>query len=106
MPQGVAREGLRPPAGRPADPCNTDKTILLIGFQHQGNLGLGYLASTLREHGYSVVTCDFEAEPAAIVATAARTEPIIIGFSLIFQFYIERFAALIRTLREIGRAHV
>ncbi len=51
-------------------PRNTTKPILLVGFQHQGNLGLGYLASTLREHGYSVVICDFEAEPELIVNTS------------------------------------
>lgn len=81
---------------------DTARPILLIGFQHQGNLGLGYLASTLREHGYPVVTCDFEAEPDRIVKTAREIRPIIVGFSLIFQFYIRQFSSLIRRLREAG----
>jgi anaerobic magnesium-protoporphyrin IX monomethyl ester cyclase len=81
---------------------NTTKPILLIGFQHQGNLGIGYLASTLRERGYTVVTCDFESPTEQIVETATRLDPIIVGFSLIFQFYVERFAALMRALRNAG----
>jgi anaerobic magnesium-protoporphyrin IX monomethyl ester cyclase len=81
---------------------NTSKPILLIGFQHQGNLGLGYLASMLRHRGYSVLTCDFEADPELIVKTAKDNDPIIIGFSLIFQFYVIQFASLIRKLRAAG----
>lgn len=85
---------------------NTAKPVLLIGFQHQGNLGLGYLASTLEQHGYSVVTCDFEADQELLVKTATQVEPIIVGFSLIFQFYVTQFASLIRRLRDAGvRCH-
>jgi anaerobic magnesium-protoporphyrin IX monomethyl ester cyclase len=80
----------------------TSKPILLIGFQHQGNLGLGYLASTLREHGYSVLLFDVEANADLIVKAAVDAEPIIIGFSLIFQFYIPRYSVLISKLREAG----
>lgn len=81
---------------------NTSRPILLVGFQHQGNLGLGYLASTLRERGYSVVICDIEADPNLIVQTAAKADPMIIGFSLIFQFYVLQYALIIRKLREAG----
>lgn len=85
---------------------DTSRPILLIGFQHQGNLGIGYLASTLRQHGYSVVICDVEAEPEEIVATAVRLDPMIVGFSLIFQFYIPQYRRLICLLREAGiRCH-
>src|SRR5579859_2320492 len=80
----------------------TVRPILLIGFQHQGNLGLGYLASTLREHGYSVLLFDVESDPDHIVNAAVNAEPIIIGFSLIFQFYIPRYSVLISKLREAG----
>ena len=81
---------------------NTARPILLIGFQHQGNLGLGYLASTLRQRGYLVVTSDFEAPTQLIVETATRLDPTIVGFSLIFQFYVERFGLLMRELRNAG----
>lgn len=81
---------------------DVSRPVLLIGFQHQGNLGLGYLAATLKLHGYSVVTCDVESEPEEIVKTAIGLDPIIIGFSLIFQFYIPQYRRLICLLREAG----
>lgn len=89
-------------ASRPVGRRNIERPILLVGFQHQGNLGLGYLASTLTQAGYRVVTSDFEAPTQSIVETANEINPIIIGFSLIFQFYVERFALLMRTLRASG----
>ncbi|HEX3436220.1 MAG TPA: radical SAM protein, partial [Pseudacidobacterium sp.] len=85
---------------------NTARPILLIGFQHQGNLGLGYLAATLKQHGYAVVTCDVESAPEKIVSRAIDLDPMIIGFSLIFQFYIPQYRRLICMLREAGiRCH-
>jgi radical SAM superfamily enzyme YgiQ (UPF0313 family) len=81
---------------------DTSRPILLIGFQHQGNLGLGYLASTLKQHGYSVSTCDVESRPEDIVNIAKGLDPMIIGFSLIFQFYIPHYHRLIRLLRDAG----
>jgi len=81
---------------------DTSRPVLLVGFQHQGNLGLGYLASTLQHHGYEVITCDVEANPDVIVATAVKANPSIIGFSLIFQFYIPTFSLLIDRLRAAG----
>jgi anaerobic magnesium-protoporphyrin IX monomethyl ester cyclase len=89
-------------ARRPAIVRDTSRPVLLVGFQHQGNLGLGYLASTLREHGYTVAICDIEAPVAEIVATAERLQPMIVGFSLIFQFYIRQYGEIVRRLRAAG----
>ncbi|MBV8708541.1 MAG: B12-binding domain-containing radical SAM protein [Acidobacteriaceae bacterium] len=84
-------------------PCrNTSRPIALIGFQQQGNLGLGYLASVLRQHGYRVFLFDFEEKPETILESVTARQPLIIGYSLIFQFYIHRFADLMRYLREHG----
>lgn len=81
---------------------NTDRPVMLIGFQNQGNLGIGYLASTLIQQGYAVRTFDFEKDPEELLQAEKAQAPILIGFSLIFQFYIRRFAAVIRYLREHG----
>jgi radical SAM superfamily enzyme YgiQ (UPF0313 family) len=78
------------------------RPVLLIGFQRQGNLGLGYLAATLRRSGHTVEVLDFECQPADILAAARRLDPVLIGFSLIFQFYIHTFGTLIRYLRDNG----
>ena len=75
---------------------------MLIGFQNQGNLGLGYLAAVLRRSGYEVEVVDIEQEPREIVRIACELNPILIGFSLIFQFYIARYADLLYLLRENG----
>lgn len=78
------------------------RPAVLIGLQRQGNLGLGYLAATLRHCGHTVEVLDIECEPAAILATARRLDPVLIGFSLIFQFYIRKYGALVRYLRDNG----
>ncbi len=80
----------------------SSRPVMLIGFQEQANLGLGYLAATLRREGYRVEVFDFEQDREDILAAAKSLDPILIGFSLIFQFYVDRFGALIRYLRDNG----
>jgi anaerobic magnesium-protoporphyrin IX monomethyl ester cyclase len=82
-----------------AAPC---RPIVLVGFQKQGNLGLGYLSATLREAGYAVQTLDIELPAEEIVAAIRAADPLLVGFSLIFQFYIRRYGALMRGLRAAG----
>src|SRR5580704_32663 len=81
---------------------DTSRPVMLIGFQEQANLGLGYLAATLRRNGYSVTVFDFEQERERILAAAKSLNPVLMGFSLIFQFYVDRFGSLIRYLRDNG----
>jgi radical SAM superfamily enzyme YgiQ (UPF0313 family) len=75
---------------------------MLVGFQNQGNLGLGYLAAVLRRSGYAVQVVDIEQDPGEIVRLARELNPVLIGFSLIFQFFIDRYAALLYLLRQNG----
>ena len=75
---------------------------MLVGFQNQGNLGLGYLAAVLRRSGYAVQVVDIEQDPHEIVRIARELDPVLIGFSLIFQFFIDRYAALLYLLRHHG----
>jgi hypothetical protein len=37
-----------------------------------------------------------------VLETVRRLDPVVVGFSLIFQFYVHRFEALARRLREGG----
>jgi radical SAM superfamily enzyme YgiQ (UPF0313 family) len=76
--------------------------IVLIGFQSMGNLGLGYLASSLRQSGYDVRLLDIELPEQTLVAAVRAAEPMLVGFSLIFQFYIRRYASLMDALRREG----
>src|SRR5215469_15144999 len=81
---------------------DTQPAVMLVGFLGQENLGLGYLASVLRDADCRVEVVDFEWEAEKILAKALALDPIVIGFSLIFQFYIERFHSLIQLLRQNG----
>jgi len=81
---------------------DTSRPIMLVGFQNQGNLGLGYLAAVLRRNGYSVRVVDIEQEPEEILRIAQEINPLLIGFSLIFQFFIDRYAVLLYLLRVQG----
>jgi anaerobic magnesium-protoporphyrin IX monomethyl ester cyclase len=95
------------PARSDAGPArDTSRPVMLVGFQHQGNLGLGYLTSVLRDCGYDVHVVDIEQAPEAIVNKAIELNPVLIGFSLIFQFYVRHYGALIELLRAAGiRCH-
>jgi len=76
--------------------------VVLVGFLEQENLGLGYLAATLRREGRQVTIVDFQEDHRTILEVIRREQPIVVGFSLIFQFYVHRFGDLIRYLRENG----
>lgn len=78
------------------------RPVMLVGFQNQGNLGLGYLAAVVRRRGYSVQVVDIEQDPEEILRVARELNPVLIGFSLIFQFFIDRYAALLYLLRQNG----
>ena len=67
------------------------RPVVLIGFQKQGNLGIGYLAATLMRRGHRVKVLDFEDAAEQILATIEAEAPVVVGFSLIFQFYLPRF---------------
>ncbi|MEP6569834.1 MAG: radical SAM protein [Acidobacteriota bacterium] len=81
---------------------DTSRPVMLVGFQNQGNLGLGYLSSVLRQYGYTVHTVDIEQDPEKILQTARELKPVLIGFSLIFQFFIDSYEVLLYLLRANG----
>lgn len=84
-----------------------NRPILLIGFLQQGNLGLGYLSAVLQQNGYRVVVADIERDPDELVDLARSLDPLVIGLSLIFQFYITRYGELVDRFRAAGiDAHI
>ena len=89
-------------SGNVMDHYKAMRSVVLIGFQEQANLGLGYLASTLRTRGYPVIVCDFEQDADEIAQQVEDANPILVGFSLIFQFYLPRFRSLASLLRRRG----
>ena len=76
--------------------------VVLIGYQDQGNLGMGYLAAVLQESGRIVEMVDVRDGPERIAARLESRQPLIVGFSLIFQCFLPQFRRVARHLREVG----
>ena len=76
--------------------------VALIGYQDQGNLGMGYLAAVLQQRGYSVALIDVRDEPANIAASLFDRRPLVVGFSLIFQAFLPQFRNVACYLRAAG----
>jgi anaerobic magnesium-protoporphyrin IX monomethyl ester cyclase len=83
-------------------PVSTGPEVLLVGYQDQGNLGMGYLAATLQQHGRTVELVDVRDGAEAIVARVEGTRPLVVGFSLIFQFFLPQFRRVAAALRASG----
>src|SRR5260370_10609006 len=77
---------------------------ILIGFEEQGNLGVGYVASMLTRRGFAVRILDFRETRESILDTIRSARPALVGFSLIFQYYVPQFRALAAYLRNMGSA--
>src|SRR5471030_62395 len=76
--------------------------VALIGFQDQGNLGMGYLSAVLREHGCLAQMIEVRDAHEAIAKKLLRWRPHVVGFSLIFQFFLPQYRKLAQHLREAG----
>jgi radical SAM superfamily enzyme YgiQ (UPF0313 family) len=76
--------------------------VALIGYQDQGNLGMGYLAAVLHEHGRSVEMIDIRDGAEAIATRLMARRPLVVGFSLIFQYFLPQFRSLAAYLRRAG----
>jgi radical SAM superfamily enzyme YgiQ (UPF0313 family) len=82
------------------------RRVLLVGFEDQDNLGIRYLSSRLLADGHETRIAAFNEDPAPLLAVIRAEHPDVVGFSLIFQYMVPEFAAVIRALRAAGvRAH-
>jgi radical SAM superfamily enzyme YgiQ (UPF0313 family) len=85
----------------------SDIPVLLIGFQEQDNLGLGYLAATLIYEDYLVKIIDYKQGKERILELVQKYQPLVLGFSIIFQYHIYDFRDMLTFLRENGvNAHI
>jgi anaerobic magnesium-protoporphyrin IX monomethyl ester cyclase len=76
--------------------------VVLVGYQDQGNLGMGYLAAVLQRHGSSVEMIDVRLGGEKIAAQLVARQPLVVGFSLIFQFFLPQFREVAQQLRAAG----
>lgn len=82
------------------------RRALLVGFEDQDNLGIRYLSSRLLRDGHHTRIVAFGKDPGPLLRLIQADQPDLVGFSLIFQFMVPEFAAVIRALRAAGvRAH-
>lgn len=87
----------------PAKPVNADRVeIALVGYQDQGNLGLGYLAAVVERRGWNATLYDIRDGGEELLRKLELRPPLIIGFSLIFQFFLPRYRELAQFLRSSG----
>jgi anaerobic magnesium-protoporphyrin IX monomethyl ester cyclase len=75
---------------------------VFVAFREFDNLGIGYLASVLSEAGYEYMIIDFQTGKKEILKTLQNQKPLIVGFSVIFQYHIYEFKELITYLRKGG----
>lgn len=78
------------------------KKVVFIAYEDQTNLGVGYLSSMLLSKGVDVKIVDFGLREDEIGREVKKADPILVGFSLIFQYHTFRLRELARYLRENG----
>jgi radical SAM superfamily enzyme YgiQ (UPF0313 family) len=76
--------------------------VTFIAFKEFDNLGVGYISSVLSNAGYESSIIDITDGKTAILNEIRRINPTIVGFSIIFQYYIYEFQELMSYLREEG----
>ena len=65
---------------------------------------MGYLAAVLQQQGRTVEMIDIRDGPEAIAKRLAGREPLIVGFSLIFQYFLPQYRRVATHLRKVGIA--
>jgi radical SAM superfamily enzyme YgiQ (UPF0313 family) len=76
--------------------------VVFITVLDYDNLGVGYMASLLSGNGFHTRILDFNMKKPKLLKIIRKLDPLLIGFSVIFHNYIERFARLIDYLRING----
>jgi anaerobic magnesium-protoporphyrin IX monomethyl ester cyclase len=76
--------------------------VILIAYEDFDNLGVGYMVSVLSESGFESQIIDFQSGKENILKTLKKAKPLLVGFSLIFQYHIYEFQELIDYLRKGG----
>jgi radical SAM superfamily enzyme YgiQ (UPF0313 family) len=85
----------------------TALSVLLIGFQDQDNLGLRYLMSAVCDAQFKCEIMTYKSDPDPIIDRIKKSDPMVIGFSLIFQYMAPDFGNVISAIRRAGiDAHI
>ena len=63
---------------------------------------MGYLTAVLQQRGYTVEMLDIRDGPTRIADYLRARDPVLVGFSLIFQYFLPQYRHLASYLREAG----
>ncbi len=78
------------------------KSVVFIAFLERENLGIGYLHAILSRAGYDVYIIDIRKDKEEILQDLKELDPLLLGFSVIFENHIYDFQELIEYLRSNG----
>lgn len=76
--------------------------VVFIVEKEYYNIGIGYMAAVLRDAGFETEIIDFCTERSEILKQLNNIKPLIVGFSIIYQYRIDQYIKLIRLLRKGG----
>lgn len=74
--------------------------MVFVAFQERENLGIGYMHAILSGAGYEVHIIDVRKEKEDILQKIKELDPVLVGFSVIFENHIYDFQELIDYLRS------
>jgi radical SAM superfamily enzyme YgiQ (UPF0313 family) len=77
-------------------------SVVFVAFEERENLGIGYMHAVLSEAGYEVGIIDVRKDKAEILKELLELNPVLVGFSVIFENHIYDFQELIEYLRVNG----
>jgi len=77
-------------------------TVVFVSHHEQENLGVGYLSAMLVAQGFKVENLDFQMPFDEIYSQIQKKNPLIVGFSLIFQYHSFFIKNLAKSLRNKG----
>ena len=76
--------------------------IVFIALTDYDNLGVGYMASALTEAGFKTKIFDFRIRKSIMLKKLKSIDPLVIGFSVIFLNFMNKYIELIEYLRNGG----
>lgn len=76
--------------------------VVFVVKKEYYNIGIGYMAAVLRQEGFETEIIDFCTNRTEILKHLRSLKPLIVGFSVIYQYHIDQFTELIRYLRKSG----
>ncbi|TAL59560.1 MAG: B12-binding domain-containing radical SAM protein [Bacteroidetes bacterium] len=76
--------------------------VVFVVKKEYDNLGIGYMSSVLHEAGFKTKIIDATDRNEKILKKLKKIKPLLVGFSVIYQYHIDQFTEMIGFLREGG----